>query len=325
MQYRILGRTGLKVSVLGYGAGAVGGLLVRGSAAEQERSLARALEAGITYVDTAPVYGDGASETTLGRLLPAGRQGVSLGTKVRLKPEDMADPAPVIAASLEASLRRLGRDSVDLLQLHNPLTVAGGGNLISLPLLQERILPALRRLREQGKIRFFGITALGETAALRQVVRSGAIDTAQIPYNLLNPSAAGTLPPGLPGHDFGGLMNDCAECGVGVIGIRILAGGALSGEEERHPTAMPQVAPIASAASYAEDVANARRLLPLVNEGLAGSLAEAAIRFAITAPQMGTALIGTASIEQLEVAIAAAGKGPLPEAALKRIAALQGR
>ena len=71
MEQRVLGRTGLRVSVLGYGAGAVGGLMVRGTAAEQERSVGTALDAGITYVDTAPSYGNGESERNLGRVLKA--------------------------------------------------------------------------------------------------------------------------------------------------------------------------------------------------------------------------------------------------------------
>ena len=180
----------------------------------------------------------------------------------------------------------------------------------------------MARLRRQGKCRFLGITALGEEAALRQVLGSGAFDTAQMPYNILNPSNLGALPADLPGQDFRGLMRHAAAHGVGVIGIRILAAGALSGEAARHPVAMQQVAPIASAGSFEADLANARRLLPLVREGHAGSLAELAIRFAITPPEMGTALIGTASLDQLEAALAAAERGALPPATLDRIGAL---
>ena len=82
---------------------------------------------------------------------------------------------------------------------------------------------------------------------------------------------------------------------------------------------MPQVAPIASAAEYATDLANARRLLPLVEAGIADSLAELAARVAVFAPGMGCALIGTASLGQLQAGLAAVAKGPLPPAALARI------
>jgi L-galactose dehydrogenase/L-glyceraldehyde 3-phosphate reductase len=213
---------------------------------------------------------------------------------------------------------------VDLYQLHNPLTAAGGEGTIGLGELEGTIIPALTRLREQGKVGVLGITALGETAVLRRVVASGAFGAAQIPYNLLNPTALQPMPRGLPGHDFGGLMRDCVAAGVGVIGIRIIAGGALSGELARHPLAMPQVAPIGSAESYEADVAAARRLLPLVAEGAAGSLAELALRFALTPAELGTALIGTASQEQLEQAIAAAARGPLAPALVARALALLG-
>ncbi len=323
MEQRVLGRTGLRVSALGYGAGAVGGLMVRGTPAEQERSLARALEAGITYVDTAPSYGNGQSESNLGRVLKALKADPVLGTKARLPPELRGDIAGAITASLEASLARLGRDSVDLLQLHDPIGSLGGspGGYTLAQVLEEAV-PAMQRLRDAGKCRFIGITALGEEPALRQLLGAGVIDTAQVPYNALNPSWLGALPAGVPGQDFRRLGEHAVAHGVGLIGIRILAAGALSGEAERHPTAMPEVAPIASAADYATDLANARKLRPLVEEGVAGSLAELAIRFAISAPRIATALIGTASLEQLDVAIAAAGRGPLPPAALERIAAL---
>ena len=319
MEQRVLGRTGLKVSVLGYGAGAVGGLMVRGTAAEQERSVGTALDAGVTYVDTAPSYGNGESERNLGRVLKALGASPVLGTKVRLPPAERGDIAGAVTASLEASLARLGRESVDLFQLHDPIGDAGG---LSLAQVLEEAVPAMQRLQAAGKCRFLGITALGEVAALRALFAEGVIDTAQVPFNALNPSWLGPRPAALPGQDFEQLGIEAAGRGVGLIGIRIIAAGALSGEAARHPTAMPQVAPIASGADYATDLANARRLAPLVAEGAAGSLAELAIRFAISAPQIGTALIGTASQEQLEAALAAAARGPLPAAVLGRVAAL---
>jgi len=272
-------------------------------------------------------YGDGASETNLGRALRAHGTEVVLGTKYRMAPGDHGRLGAAIAASVQASLRRLGRDRVDLLQLHDPVfpdgsTAAGRG--YSVQQMLEAAAPALLRLREAGQCRCIGITGLGNTAALRTVLGAGVFDTAQLPCNLLNPSVSGPLPRGLPGQDFAGLLPHAAAHGVGVIGIRILAGGALSGEAARHPVAMAEVAPIGSAASYAEDVANARRLLPLVAEGVAASLAELAVRFALTPPGIATALIGTASLEQLEAAIAAAGRGPLPPEALARAMALLG-
>ncbi len=322
IEQRRLGRTGLSVSALGFGCGAVGGLMTRGTAAEQERAIAGAVQAGVTYFDTAASYGDGESERNLGRALRALKLDVTLGTKVGLASAERGRIGPAIAAALEASLARLGRDSVDLFQLHNPITAAGSDPALDAPTVLGEAVPALARLREQGKTRFIGITGIGDPAAIAAVVESGAIDSVQIPYNLLNPSAAGHLPAGLPGVDYAGLMPRAQQHGVGVIGIRVLAAGALSGAAARHPNAMQTVAPIASDTSYDADLARARLFRPLVEEGLAGSLVEAAIRFALSSPAMSTVLIGIATPEQFETAAQAAAKGPLPQPALDRLAAI---
>ena len=323
MQMRQFGRTGEMVSVLGYGAGAVGGLLVRGDAKDRERSVARAIELGINYFDTASIYGNGESERTLGAILKRLRAKVLLGTKVRITSAQRGDVAGAIMASMDASLKRLGRDSVDLFQLHNPITLGGADPSFSTRAILEQAIPALQDLRAQGKTRFIGITALGDNEALKSILRSDVFDTAQCVYNLLNPSGVSALPPGLPGHDFGGMIRDAHAREIGTIGIRLLAGGALSGAVARHPGAMPNVEPIASGPSYAADVAAARKLLPLVAEGHVDSLVEAAIRFAITTDALSTVLVGTADLEQQEIAAKAVAKGPLPAATLARIAELQ--
>jgi aryl-alcohol dehydrogenase-like predicted oxidoreductase len=323
MQLRELGRTGLQVSVLGFGCGAVGGLMVRGAPADQQRAVARAMEVGVNYFDTAADYGNGESERNLGRVLAALKADVLVGTKVRVPDPDRGRIGETIAASLEASLKRMGRDSVDLFQLHNPITDAGAAPDFSADIVLHEVVPALQRLQRQGKTRFIGITGIGDPAALRSVIEAGVLHSAQVPYNLLNPSASTPLPAGFPAHDFAGIMNRAQAAGVGVIGIRVLAGGALSGEAARHPIGMASVEPIASGVSYAQDVGRARMLLPLVAEGHAGSLVEAALRFAISAPAMSTVLIGTSTLEQFETAAEAVLKGPLSPAALARVVELQ--
>ena len=128
MRYRPLGRTGIQVSELGFGCGNVGGLMTLGEPEEQRLAVARALEAGITYFDTAPSYGDGRSEVSLGRALAAlgAWDRVHVGTKVGLTAADLADPGAALRASIQASLSRLGRDSIDLLQLHSRIGSDGG-------------------------------------------------------------------------------------------------------------------------------------------------------------------------------------------------------
>jgi aryl-alcohol dehydrogenase-like predicted oxidoreductase len=140
---------------------------------------------------------------------------------------------------------------------------------------------------------------------------------------MLNPSAAEALPNNYPAQDYGRLFEHTEKAGTGVVGIRVLAGGALSGSDARHPIASPPPEPIGSAMSYDADLSRARRLMPLVEEGFATSLTEAATRFALSHPAMGTILVGMATPQQFEDALAAVEKGPLPEAALERLSALR--
>jgi aryl-alcohol dehydrogenase-like predicted oxidoreductase len=317
MEYRTLGKTGLRVSALGFGCGNVGGLMIRGAPAERERAVARALELGINYFDTAPSYGDGTSERHLGQALRALRASVYVGTKFRVEPTEWGDVSGAVTRSLEASLRRLGLERVDLFQLHNVI-----GTTPSATQVLDAVVPALDRLRRQGKIRYYGITALGETAALHRVIDAGVLDTAQVCYNLLEPSAGAAVPPGFPAQDFGRLLDHTRRQSVGVIVIRVLAAGALSGTETRHPVAVPSVEPIASGPDYATDVRRARRLEALVRGGHAGRLVEAALRFPLGADAVSTVLLGYSSQEHLEYAAASMAKGPLPPAALAELGTL---
>lgn len=320
MDMRKFGRSGMTVSVLGFGCGAVGGLMVRGSAADQDRAIGLALAAGVNYFDTAVQYGNGQSETNLGRVLAAQRPAdVFVGTKVRVPSERFGDIGGVISASMDGSLKRLGMDHVDIFHLHNPITVDGGGESLSVAQVKDHVVPAFQSLRRAGKTRFLGITAIGDTAALHDVIDAELFDSAQVSYNMLNASAAEALPADYPAQDYGRLFDHTVKAGVGVVGIRVLAAGALTGVAERHPTASPPPAPIGSAHSYDMDLERARRLMPLVTEGFAASLAEAAIRFAITHPAMGTILVGMATVAEFEGSLAAVLKGPLPQAALDRL------
>jgi len=322
MEYRMLGRTGLKVSALGFGCGDVGGLIVRGTPAERERAVARAIELGVNYFDTASSYGKGLSEQHLGQTLKAVRADVYVGTKVRVAPEDTADIGQAITRSLDASLGRLGRERVDLLQLHNSIGAARSGNALGVADVLEQVVPALQRLRQQGKIGFIGMTSNGETAALHRVVDSGTIDTAQVFCNLLDPSAWLDVPRGFPGQDFERLLSRTRAQRMGVIVVRVLAGGALSGTAERHPLAHQAVAPIATGPDFGTDVARAQRLQALVDEGHAASLVEAALRFPLGTDAVSTVLLGYSTLEHLELAAASVAKGPLSTAALERLSTL---
>src|SRR5580704_4561330 len=128
MEMRTYGRTGMKVSILGFGCGAVGGLMVRGDPADQERAVARALDVGVNYFDTAWQYGNGESEKNLGRILKKLKPtNIVVGTKVRLPSTDFGRIGAAIAASLDASLARLQLDCVDFFYCDTATTETGGG------------------------------------------------------------------------------------------------------------------------------------------------------------------------------------------------------
>src|ERR1700712_2367871 len=115
METRVFGRSGLQLSILGFGCGAVGGLMVRGSPADQDRAIGLALDAGINYFDTAVQYGNCVSETNLGRIMgPRKSAGVAVGTKVRVPAANFGAIAKTITESMDGSLQRLKMDHVDI-------------------------------------------------------------------------------------------------------------------------------------------------------------------------------------------------------------------
>jgi aryl-alcohol dehydrogenase-like predicted oxidoreductase len=324
VEKRRLGKTGLDVSLLGFGCGAVGGLMVGGAPADQERAVARALELGINYFDTAAQYGNGRSEENLGRVIKSLRlDDIYVGTKVRLPPTEPGQIGAGITAALDASLARLQLERVDLYQFHNAIVGTTAGGNFAVESMLEEVVPAFERLVQQGKIGHYGITAVGDTASLLRVVDARAFATAQVSFNLLNPSPGAAVPPGFPAQDFGNLLAHTKAANMGVINIRVLAGGALSGSEERHAIASPPPEPIGSGSSYKTDVERALRFMPLVREGHADSLVEAALRYVIAHEAIATVLIGIATLEQFEIAARSINKGPLSPGALARVAEIQ--
>jgi L-galactose dehydrogenase/L-glyceraldehyde 3-phosphate reductase len=321
MEYRDLGQTGLRLSMLGFGCGNVGGLIIRGAHQDRVRAVARAMAAGINYFDTAPSYGNGQSEQNLGQVLRELNAEVYVGTKVRVPPEEFGDLRGAISRSVEASLRRLGRESVDLIQLHNHIARQRQPKSAGLSVsdVLGEVVTAFKGLQAQGKVKYYGITAVGDTAALHEVIDSGAFFSAQVCYNLLNPSAGQPVPANFPHQDFGQLIDRATARHMGCIGIRVLAAGALAGVMERHPIAVPSVAPIGTGPDYQADVQLAQALRFLTSEGHASSLVEAAMRFAWSKPDMSTALVGYSSLDHLEQAITAAERGALPAAAMRHL------
>ena len=320
MQQRELGRTGLSVSALGFGCGAVGGLMVLGDPGEQKRAVVRALEAGITYFDTAASYGDGRSEENLGRVMRelGAWERVVVGTKVRVPSLD--DPRAEIRSGLEASLRRLGRADVDIFHLHNPISRGPGPRGLPIDAVLGEVARGFEEVIKAGLVRHAGFTALGETSALIEVARSEPYETVQTYFNVLNPSA------GFPGHsggqqDLGGLIDTAASAGVGVIVIRVLAGGAAAGTLERAENANDPGGALVSGSTFESDVERARSLAAVASAaGLEGPV-ELAVRFGLSKPGVSTVLVGYSNFGQLEDAIRWAERGPLPDDVVQRVVA----
>jgi aryl-alcohol dehydrogenase-like predicted oxidoreductase len=315
MEVRELGRTGLAVPRLGFGCGAVGGLMVRGDAAEQARAVGRALDAGVRYFDTAPSYGDGRSEENLGRALAAldGGRDVLVGTKVRLSSADLERPADVVRRSLEDSLRRLGRDRVDLFQLHNRLDGE------DFPVRD--VAEAMRRTVDDGLAGHVGFTGLGTTTTLHRTISEGLFETVQAYVNALNPS--GVHPGATSGEqDFQGLVTRAAEHGVGVIDIRVYAAGALTAATARHPIAGQVGGQPLAGAAYGDDVSRAAALALLAAEADQESGLELGLRFALGLPGISVVLVGLSSFEHLDAALRWEARGPLPPDVSARVVEL---
>jgi aryl-alcohol dehydrogenase-like predicted oxidoreductase len=320
VKYNSFGRTNLRVSELGFGCGSVGGLLVRGDMREMVQTIERAIELGVNYFDTASIYGDGTSESNLGAVLQELGVNVLVGTKVRLSNSDMVNIQDAVLESVEASLKRLRLDCIDIIHLHNPISMQRDPkrNAVGLNDLKP-VIQAFQFLQKEGKVKFYGINGLGETEALHHAVKVTGAYSIQTCYNLINPSAGQTTPQSFPFQDFNKLMNQASKHGMGIIAIRVLAGGALSGTVQRQPNAAKTVSPIATSKDYAHDVTQAQTFRFLVEQGYTDNLVEAAIRFAISNSNVSTALIGFSNLEQLEQAAEYVAKGPLPAKPLKQI------
>lgn len=199
MEYRVLGRTGLKVSVIGFG----GIPIQRVTAAEAEAVVNRALDRGINFFDTARAYTD--SEEKLGRVLRRRRSEVVIATK------SMARTREAMWADIEKSLEALGVDCIDLYQLHN----VKDEEAMHLVFGPDGALAALKEARERGLIRHVGMTShIG--SFLVEALKTGEIETVQFPFNAVETAGAEEL------------FAAAARAGAGVIIMKPLAGGALN-------------------------------------------------------------------------------------------------
>jgi len=316
---RHLGRSGLEVSEIAFGCGGTAGLMVRGSHQEQCEVIQAALDSGINVFDTSPTYGGGHSESNLGKVLKTLGASPIIGTKIDFGPDDFDDLQNCITRSIHRSQERLGRERLDILYLHS--RVGRRRDLGGRVLAVEDVLGAggvadtMEQLKRQGTIGILGFTGLGHTDAIIEVLNSNRFDCVQAYYNLLNPSAAMPTVAAWRAQDYDEIIPRAVNLNVGVVGIRVLAAGALSESGQLH-----RFAKAYSSLARAEvdaDRVKAEAFRSLLPEGM--SMAQLALRFALSEARIDTCLVGISERAHLDDALAAAKAGPLDPALLQTI------
>jgi len=315
MKKRAFGRTGIQVSEVIFGGGSVGGILIQKDDATKREAVRRALAGGINWFDTAQQYGNGKSEEALGWLLPESGANPYLSTKFNLDVADLKDVPKQVEERIAASLARLNRKSVDLLQLHNRIGSKPGGRVMTVEqvLGKNGVADGLERLREKGLIRHMGITALGEAASVCEVINSGRFDSAQVYYNLLNPSAARKMPGAWTGQDLGGIIDACRANGVAVMAIRIFAAGIIATDQRTGRESM-----LTANTTLPEEERKAKAVFDAIGAS-EGTRGQVALRFVLSNPDVSCAIIGSAELQHIDEALRGAEMGPLPAAVLAKL------
>lgn len=309
MKKRRLGKTNINVSELVLGGGYVGGILIHQNDEIKIQALQYAVNSGINFIDTAPSYGDGESERAIGRILNQINGTTYVSTKVAIATETRNDLAGQIERSIHKSLRRLQKDSVDLLQLHNPLARNDNGATLATEHLFSKngVIDALEKARADGLTKHIGITALGELKSCQEVIASGTIDTAQVYFNLLNPSAGRlTMPDAWQGQSFRGLINTCVAHDVGVMNIRVFAGGFLASNKRTG-----REVPITAETDLKAEERRAQAVFSALDQK-SKTQPQTAIQFALANTDIACVLVGVSNLDELKEAIGAVKSGPLP-------------
>jgi len=318
MKYRAFGNTGLEVSEIILGAGNVSGLYTGDNAEVQQKLLKQALDGGINWIDTAFRYGKGKSEEALGELLPEIDANPYISTKVGIEPDELDDIPGAIERGLQGSLKRLRRESVDLFQLHNRIGSKADGRVLTVDhvLGKGGVVEGMQRMKDQGLTKFSGITAMGETPCVHEVVESGSFDSAQVYYNILNPSAGQDMPPAWTGQNFDNLIGACKTNGVAVIVIRSFAAGVLATDQRHGRESM-----IVADTKLDDEIQKASAVFDVLGDEH-GTRAQTAVRFALSNPDIACIDVGVANIDQLEQALGAVDGGALPAESLTQLRVL---
>lgn len=301
MEYTLLGRTGLNVSVAGLGCGGPSRLGLRNNADSDAGAVSlvrQAIDLGVNFLDTAQSYG---TEPVVGKAIAGlARDRLIISTKKTLPPADHSNPAEEVIKGLEQSLRSIGTDYIDIYHLH-------GVEPKDYVFAKEQLMPAMRRLRDQGKIRFIGVTEGFATDTshkmLQESLREDLWDVVMVGFNLLNPSARTTVFP------------LAATKKVGVLDMFAVRRALSQSDRLRSLCGeLIEKGVIPRNAVDADDP-----LGFLLEEGVAATIPEAAYRFCRHEPAVDVVLTGTGNPEHLKANIQAILKPPLPRRALERL------
>lgn len=329
MEYRQVGNTELRVSEIGFGCGGTAGLMVRGSPDEQRRVVARAVELGINYFDNAPDYGNGVAEENLGRVLKELKLRPVIISKVEVRHADLGDIAGHVVRSTDESLKRLGVDYLDILQIHNgpaPSPPKLEGRAYTQLWIEDYLRPGgavegLQRVLREGKARYVGFICRGNDGyQVRQLIDTDLFRMINVPYTLLNPTAGMARPKGLEvDRDFGGVIQYAFEHGVGVAIYSPLAGGFLTDHivagGDRHPLAGSRDT---ASEAYRRNMEMARAMSFLRQEGT-HTLAQAAMQFILMHTGVTVVLGGFSAMSHLEEVVPVSGAGPLAPELMARV------
>jgi L-galactose dehydrogenase len=307
MQYKILGRTGLNVSVAGLGCGGHSRLgQTYGNSEEQSIAVvSAALDLGINFIDTAVAYG---TEKIVGAAVKGRREKVIISTKTGIiswaEPNARPFSGAQVRENLDKSLARLGTDYVDLYNLHG--IVAS-----QLDYVASEIVPALIKAREQGKILFLGITehfgADTNHKMLSAAIPMGVWDVVMVGFNLLNPSARRNVLRLSQAHN------------VGVQDMFAVRRALSNPEGLREALDM-----IDKAGQLDRNKLDAADPLGFLKEDT-GGIVDAAYRFCRHEPGIHVVLTGTGNVEHLKENVASINRGPLPSKMLSKLEELFGQ
>ncbi len=317
MHHRTLGRSGLKVSEISFGAWAIGGTWGRVDDADSMAALHRALDLGVNFFDTADVYGDGRSERLLARLRRERREQFYVATKAgrRLDPHSAQGyTRQNLGAFVDRSLKNLETDSLDLLQLHCPPT-----EVYYMP----EVFGALDELKAMGKLRHYGVSVEKVEEALKAIEFPG-VESVQIIFNIFRQRPADLF------------FGEAQRRQVGVLARLPLSSGMLAGKFSRESAFAPDDhryfnrhgesfdrGETFSGLPFEVGLRAVESLRPLVAGGQ--TMAQLALRWILMFPAVTCAIPGAKNRQQVEDNVRAADFPPLADATMEEIGALYAR